>query len=114
MARKDGSSLPGVTPVERRLARRLLESRGDPRLRLVLWNGEELRLSNVPPLGRIVIRERRVMRDLLRHPGTLGLGDAYASGRIEVEGDLPAVLKLAFARPAPDTLLQRALWTWQL
>src|SRR5512139_3892126 len=101
MARKDGSSLPGVTPVERWLARRLLESRGDPRLRLVLWNGEELRLSNVPPLGRVVLRERRVIRDLLRHPGTRGLGDAYAGGRVEIEGDLAAVMKLVFANPTP-------------
>ena len=73
MARKDGSSLPGVTSLERWLARRLLETRGDPRVRLVLWNGEELRLSNAPPVGRVVLRERRVVRDLLRHPGTRGL-----------------------------------------
>lgn len=114
MARKDGSSLPGVTPIERWLAWRLLESRGDPRLRLALWNGEELRLANVPPVGRVVIRERRVLRDLLLNPGSVGLGDAYAAGRIEIEGDLAAVLKLVFARSAPDTLVQRGSRAWQL
>jgi cyclopropane-fatty-acyl-phospholipid synthase len=114
MARKDGSSSPGVSAIERRLARRLLETRGDPRLRLVLWNGEELRLSDVPPVGRVVLRERRVIRDLLRHPGSRGLGDAYSDGRIEIEGDLPTVMKLVFARPPRETLLQRAAWAWQL
>jgi cyclopropane-fatty-acyl-phospholipid synthase len=114
MARKDGSSPGGVTVLERRLARRLLESRGDPRLRLVLWNGEELRLSNAPPVGRVVLRERRVIRDLVRHPGSRGLGDAYASGRIEIEGDLVTVMKLVFAHARPETPLARAIRSWRL
>ncbi|MGH7290958.1 MAG: class I SAM-dependent methyltransferase, partial [Myxococcota bacterium] len=119
MEQKDGLSSPdvtspGVTGLERHLARRLLETRGDPRIRIVLWNGEELRIGDTPPVGRLVLRERRVIWDLSRHPGTLGLGEAYASGRLEIEGDLTAVLKLAFALPPRETLLQRAVWRWQL
>jgi len=114
MEQKDGLSTPGVSRLERRLARRLLEMRGDPRIRIVLWNGEELRIGDVPPVGRLVLRERRVIWDLLRHPGSLGLGEAYASGRLEIEGDLAAVLKISFAVPARETALQLAIWRWQL
>jgi len=114
MDRTDGSSSPGVTGLERRLARRVLEMLGEPRLRLVLWNSEELRLSDAPAAGRIVLRERRVIRDLLLQPGSIGFGEAYTSGRLEVEGDLTAVLKLVFAVPERETLLRRAAWAWQL
>jgi cyclopropane-fatty-acyl-phospholipid synthase len=118
MERKDGLSSPGapngVTRLERRLARRVLELRGDPQLRLMLWNGEELRLADVSPVGRIVLRERRVVWDLLRQPGSLGLGEAYASGRLEIEGDLTTVLKHVFAVPEHETLVRRAAWAWQL
>ncbi len=114
MERKDGFSSPGVTALERRLARRVLEMHGDPRLRLVLWNAEELRLGDLPPVGRIVLRERRVLWDLLRQPGSLGLGEAYASGRLEIEGDLAAVMKLLFAVRVRETPLQRAAWVWRL
>lgn len=109
-----GSASTGVTGLERRLARRILEASGDPHLRLVLWNSEELRLSDAPALGRVVLRERRVLRNLLLAPGSKGLGDAYASGALEIEGDLPGVLKLAFAAPQRDTVLRRAAWAWQL
>ena len=76
-----------VSALERRMCQRLLETRGDPRLRLVLWNGEELRCSDAPPVGRVVLRDRRLIFDLALHPD-VGLGNAYASGRLEIEGDL--------------------------
>ena len=104
----------GVTALERRLARRVLETRADPRLRLVLWNGEELRISDAPAVGRVVLRRRRVLWDLLRRPGSVGLGEAYASGELEIEGDLTAVLNSAFAAPERRSLLRRASFAWQL
>ena len=103
----------GVTGLERWLARRILETRGDPRLRLVLWNGEEVRISDAPPVGRVVLRDRRLMLDLFLHPD-LGLGDAYADGRLEVEGDLATVLKLAFADLPPLTPAARLREWWEL
>ncbi len=103
----------GVTGFERWLARRILETRGDPRLRLVLWNGEEVASGSAPAVGRIVFRDRRVIPDLFLHPD-LGMGDAYAAGRVEVEGDLATVLKLLFAVPQPLTLARRAREWWEL
>ena len=104
-----------VTGLERRLARRVLETRGDPRLRIVLWNGEELRISDAPPVGRVVFRDRGLFLDLALHPD-LGLPNAYADGRLEIEGDLPTVLKLVIGREArtPETLAKRLRDRWEL
>src|SRR5262245_59165763 len=102
-----------VSALERRLCQRLLETRGDPRLRLVLWNGEELRCSDAPPVGRVVLRDRKLIFDLALHPDT-GLGDAYASGRLAIEGDLPTVLKLAFGNSRERTFGLRAREKWAL
>ena len=102
-----------VTGLERTIARRILETRGDPRIRMVLWNGEELRTSDLPPMGRVVFRDRRLPLDLLLHPD-LGLATAYADGRIEIEGDLPTVLKLVLAVPTPYTPAKRARDAWEL
>jgi cyclopropane-fatty-acyl-phospholipid synthase len=102
-----------VTGLERRLARRILETRGDPRLRIALWNGEEIRCSDAPPIGRVVFRDRRLMPHLLLHP-ELGLPEAYASGRLEIEGDLPTVLKVVLAVPTRLTPAKRARDAWEL
>jgi cyclopropane-fatty-acyl-phospholipid synthase len=95
------------------MARRILETRGDPRIRLVLWNGEELRSSNVPPVGRVVFRDRRLILDLALHPD-LGLGEAYADGRLEIEGDLTTALKVLFAQPERRTLAKLLRDEWEL
>jgi hypothetical protein len=102
-----------VSAIERRMCQRLLETRGDPRLRLVLWNGEELRCSDAPPMGRIVLRDRRLIFALALHPD-VGLADAYASGRLEIEGDLTAVLKLVFKDERPRTFGLRVREQWAL
>jgi len=106
-------ALHSVTGLERWLARRILETRGDPRLRIVLWNGEEVRCSDVPPIGRVVFRERRLMLDLALHPD-LGLAEAYQDGRLEIEGDLTTVLKLFLARPQPRTPAKVLRDEWEL
>jgi cyclopropane-fatty-acyl-phospholipid synthase len=102
-----------VTGLERRIARRILETHGDGRIRLVLWNGEELRTSDAPPVGRVVFHDRRLLLDLALHPD-LGLPEAYADGRIEIEGDLATVMKAVFAVPAKYTLAKRARDAWEL
>ncbi len=102
-----------VTGLERRIAHRILETRGNPRIRLVLWNGEEIRASDAPPAGRVVFRDRRLLLYLALHP-ELGLPTAYADGRLEIEGDLPTVLKLVFAVPPRFTPAKRARDAWEL
>ena len=103
----------GVTGMERRAARRILETRGDLRMRAVLWNGEEVRISDEPALARVVFRDRGVIPYLALHP-EVGLGDAYASGRLEIEGDLVTALKLFFGHPEQRGLFRRARDAWRL
>ncbi len=102
-----------VTGLERWMARRILETRGDPRIRLVLWNGEELRCSDLPPVGRVVFRDRSLMLHLAIHP-ELGLANAYAAGRLEIEGDLPTVLKLVLGRPERRSAAKVLRDEWEL
>jgi cyclopropane-fatty-acyl-phospholipid synthase len=80
---------------------------------LVLWNGEELRSSDVPAVGRVVFRDRRLMLDLLLHPD-LGLANAYADGRLDIEGDLPTVLKLVFGGDGARTPAKVIRDEWEL
>jgi cyclopropane-fatty-acyl-phospholipid synthase len=84
-----------VSALERWIARKLLELRGHPPVRLVLWTGEEIGVSDEPPVARIVIRDPKLLRGLLTR-GELCFGDAYSDGRIEVEGDLVRMLKILF------------------
>lgn len=83
-----------VYPVERWLAQRLLQSLQSPFVRLVLWNGEEIRCSDARPKARVIMRRRGAFYRLLFNP-TLYFGDDYAFGRLEVEGSLLELLKIA-------------------
>jgi cyclopropane-fatty-acyl-phospholipid synthase len=84
-----------VSALDRWLARKLLEFVGDPPLRLVLWNGEEVTSSRVSPVARLVFRDKTAFYRLLRYPD-LHFGDLYSTGRIEVDGDLVQSLETAY------------------
>ena len=76
----------GVGGPDRWLARRLLRAIGNPPLDFVLWNGEAIG-GGGPVLARVVLHDRPTLWKLALRPG-LHFGDAYAAGRLEVEGDL--------------------------
>lgn len=84
-----------VSSLERWLAGKLLELAGTSALRLVLWNGEEIKRSDVKPAARVTLRDRGALYKLLADPG-LHFGDLYSVGRVEVEGDLVHVLELIY------------------
>jgi cyclopropane fatty-acyl-phospholipid synthase-like methyltransferase/DUF1365 family protein len=63
-------------------------------VRLRAWDGSEAGPAGGPVL---VIRSRRALRRLLWAPGELGLARAYISGDLDVEGDLAAGLRRAWA-----------------
>ncbi|MCP3822825.1 cyclopropane-fatty-acyl-phospholipid synthase family protein [Streptomyces sp. A3M-1-3] len=54
-------------------------------LRVRAWDGSEAGPRDTPVL---VVRERRALHRLLRHPGELGLARAWVAGEIDIEGDL--------------------------
>lgn len=64
---------------------------GNPRISIRLWNGDEFPVTDARPVGCMEFRERRAVLELLRSP-SVGFGDCYTEGLIEIHGDM-----LAFA-----------------
>ncbi|MDH4124918.1 MAG: cyclopropane-fatty-acyl-phospholipid synthase family protein [Gammaproteobacteria bacterium] len=62
---------------------------GNPRIAVRLWNGDEFRLTDSRPVACMELRERRAALELLRNP-SVGFGEGFSAGRIEIHGDLLA------------------------
>jgi len=77
---------------ERWLAGKLLSMAGSPPVRLKLWNGETLESEGQSPEFTLHLADPGALHSLVTNPN-LAFGDLYASGRIEVEGDLPSLLE---------------------
>jgi len=56
------------------------------------WDGSRIGPSDAP--ATIVIRSPAALARLVRSPGQLGLGRAYVTGEIDVEGDIFRALDL--------------------
>jgi cyclopropane-fatty-acyl-phospholipid synthase len=99
MARTSTSTLetstvdPGLTEAASRIIHKLL-SPFDGSLALRLWNGVTHSFGHNAPSFTLVLRDPRVLRDLVLKRGPIPLADAYFSGRLDVEGDLYAALGL--------------------
>ncbi|MBL8541920.1 MAG: class I SAM-dependent methyltransferase [Betaproteobacteria bacterium] len=76
-----------VLTVERGLLQQLLHKLNDPPLRIVLWDGTEIVSSNRAPIATLFVRTRSAFYRMLWDPN-LHFGDDYASGEIDVEGDI--------------------------
>jgi cyclopropane-fatty-acyl-phospholipid synthase len=74
-----------------RMRQRLL---GIP-LRVTLWDGTSLCLSDTLEEAEAIVRDRRTLIALVRDPA-LGFGDAYAGGRLVVRGDLVRLLEAIY------------------
>lgn len=86
------SSVRLVEPdIDRRLIRRIMQHVGNPNISIRLWNGDEFPVTDARPVACMEFRERRAIFELLRSP-SLGFGECYSEGLIEVHGDF-----LAFA-----------------
>lgn len=100
-----GAPQPGRLPAARapakrlsfegRLLRRLLSSLGDAPLRLTLWNGETVSPDGIVCIGGLRFADRASLLKAFINPD-LHLGECYADGRIEVEGDLVALIAAIF------------------
>lgn len=75
--------------IDRRLIRWIMRRVGNPRIAVRLWNGDEFRITGERPVACMEIRQRRVVLDLLRSP-SLGFGESYSRGLIEIHGDFRA------------------------
>ncbi len=81
----------GVEPVATRLAPVLDAFFPDgPPVRFTFWDGS----ASGPDLeiGSVAVRSADALRRMLWAPGELGLGRAFVSGELEIDGDIVAVL----------------------
>lgn len=74
-----------------RLVRWILKRAGNPRISVRLWDGSEFWVTESPPVACMELKEPRAALELLR-AHSIGFGECYSKGLIEVHGDL-----LAFA-----------------
>jgi cyclopropane-fatty-acyl-phospholipid synthase len=84
-----------VTALDKRLARHLLETLGNPPIPFVLWNGEEVAASRGDAVARLHFHDRKALWQLPLNPN-LNFGDAYTAGKIEVEGDILQCMEALF------------------
>lgn len=81
-----------VLGLERWVLSRLMQAVGHPPIRVVLWDGQPLEPVPKDPVATVELRDRRTLYRLLRHPD-FHFGDEYATGRLEVHGDLVRLLE---------------------
>jgi cyclopropane-fatty-acyl-phospholipid synthase len=97
------TDFPGDAPASRRtrsslagrLLRRLLSELGNPPVEFVLWSGERIAPAGTTPAIKIRIHDRGTLLRVLRDP-QVQFGDAYAAGRVEVEGDLIELIGMIY------------------
>jgi cyclopropane-fatty-acyl-phospholipid synthase len=83
----------GSTEAATRIIERLLAG-FDGSFALRLWNGVTHYHGMQPPAFTLVFRDPAVVRELVLRRSPIPLADAYFHGRMEVEGDLYAALRL--------------------
>jgi cyclopropane-fatty-acyl-phospholipid synthase len=111
---------PGATPdaapasIDGRLLRYLLQSLGDPPVRVSLWNGETLAPGSGESIALVRIANRASLLKLLADP-EFQFGECFCDGSVEVEGDLVRLLEIliralsdtASSAPTPRRVIER-------
>jgi len=72
----------------------IMKGVGNPRIMIRLWNGDEFPVTDERPVACMEFRQRRAVFELLRSP-SLGFGECYSKGLIEIHGDLLAFMSEA-------------------
>jgi cyclopropane-fatty-acyl-phospholipid synthase len=101
--------------IDERLLEAILTAIGPAPIRLVFKNGNGISPPGVSPTATVMIPDRRTLWRILLDP-EVGLGDAYADGRIHIDGDLvrllEAVYEAAATAPAYGSLYSRLASKW--
>jgi cyclopropane-fatty-acyl-phospholipid synthase len=95
---QNGNGAPRTSMLEKRVLQRLMAGLGNPPIKAVLWNGDEIQITSEPSVARVHFRDRMAMLKAALDPD-LELGDAFSAGQIEVEGNLVQTLKETFNAP---------------
>ena len=83
------------------LVRRLMKAVGDPDISIRLWDGSEFPVTNRPPVAVLEFRDRKALYRLLSSP-SVGFGECYSEGLLEVHGDF-----LAFVNEITRALVRK-------
>jgi cyclopropane-fatty-acyl-phospholipid synthase len=78
-----------------------MERVGNPRLSIRLWNGDEFPVTDARPVACLEFCERSAVFELLRSP-SVGFGECYTEGLIDVHGDM-----LAFANEVTAAITRK-------
>ena len=99
--RPRGRAAPRVTSLDRLIAGRIQRSIASAHVRLELWDGSSQYDADAPPLGALVVRDRRTLIGLALNPD-LTFGEAYITGRLHIRGPFQAELEALSAASRRD------------
>ncbi|MDP8990206.1 MAG: cyclopropane-fatty-acyl-phospholipid synthase family protein [Acidobacteriota bacterium] len=108
------NNLGGFPRTERWLLSQVFKAIGPAPIRLAFKDGEEMVPPGVIPRATILIRDRQALIGLMLDP-EMAFGEAYADGRIDVEGDLAEALEAVYKSwptGAGSTRYQRLTSKW--
>ena len=86
---------PATSPLDRKLLAVLRSLLGPVPIALVLRDTENLPDTDAPIVGTVRIPDRSTLLSMVVNP-EVGFGDAYSSGRIEMDGDLVRSLECVY------------------
>jgi cyclopropane-fatty-acyl-phospholipid synthase len=94
-----------VTAVDRYLAARVQRTIEHVAVRLELWDGTSSYSSSAPPIGDLIVHDRRTLLGLVVNP-ELWFGEAYMTRRLEIRGTLEVVIDALnrASAPAPSVI----------
>jgi cyclopropane-fatty-acyl-phospholipid synthase len=78
--------------LESRIVRWIMMRAGNPRVLVRMWTGEEFCLADGRPVACMEFRNRRAIFELLAS-SSVGFGECYSKGIIEIHGDLLAFVE---------------------
>jgi len=90
--------------VEKWFLRRIFKAIGPAPVKLRFTDGQEISAPSVSPIATVTIHDYRTLAQLMVDP-EVAFGEAYAAGRVQVQGDLVRLLEsvyesMASARPS--------------
>lgn len=77
--------------IDRAIVLSIMKHAGNPRISVRLWDGQEFSVTDEHPVACLEFLSRRAVLKLLISP-SLGFGECYSQGLIEVHGDFLAFL----------------------
>jgi cyclopropane-fatty-acyl-phospholipid synthase len=95
LRRKTPSLRSVFSSQERRALGNLLRWAGNPPIAVDLYGNDVLVPPNMLPIAQVLIRDRNTLWKLATDP-LYEFGEAYSTGKVEVQGDLTKLLSLVF------------------